>query len=92
VILCLETLTDIINFSVYMENTFIQDQIIDSKTYEIETFSKKLESNLIEEVEEVTISETTYTEEEVEKYFIKCVESYSKNVFKKNGNLIITFT
>jgi hypothetical protein len=92
VILCLETLTDIINFSVYIENTFIQDQISDNMSYEIETFTKKLESNLIEKVEEITISETTYTEEEIEKYFIKCIESFSQNVFKKNGNLIITFT
>lgn len=91
VILCLESLTDIINFSVFIENTLIQDQIDDNLSYEIETFSKKLESNVNDKFEQPKISESTYSEEEIEKYFIKCVESYSKNVFKKNGNLIITF-
>jgi len=82
-------ITDIINFSIFMEREQNIQESIDSKEYKINKFSDVLESGIQEEIYEN--EESDYSEEDIKEFIIKTSKEITNDVSEKNGNIIITF-
>jgi hypothetical protein len=83
-------ITDIINFSIFMERDQMIKENLSKKEFKISKMSDVLVNGIEEEIYEN--EEKDYSEDQIKKFIIKTSKEITNYVSEKNGNIIITFS
>jgi len=85
-----EEMTDIINFSIFVERQQFIDSTNEKKVSKINTFSELLENGINDEVMEN--KEETFDVEDVKNFIIESSKLFCSDVVEKNQKIVLTFS